>query len=92
MWDNTYVSGEDWYQPDWVSINSTSNSFSILLDQVHSSGAQQIKFQATLVRMKLIFLIYLQINEMSWFKALNLIIIPYLLIKCLVWLLWETKL
>ena len=50
IWDSTFVSGGDWSQPDWISINDTENSFSLLLDLVQSSGTQHIKLQATLVR------------------------------------------
>ena len=50
VWDSTYIFFVNWFKPDWISINDTDNSFSILLDQIKSVGTQNIKLQANLVR------------------------------------------
>ena len=64
VWDSTYVSMGDWNKPDWISINDTDNSFSILLDKVQSIGTQNIKLLATFVQVNL-FYIYQLIQMIS---------------------------
>ena len=50
VWDDSYINGGNWVQPNWISIDSLDNSFSILLNQIQSFGAKHIKLQAFLVR------------------------------------------